>query len=81
MAGSVANPPNAELVVIGGGFGTAAGDLILGPAAAVVTREVLSPARGRVRIVPAELGPESGLVGAGLIGFEALDSAASAERA
>jgi hypothetical protein len=26
-----------------------------------------------LRIVPAELGSESGLVGAGLVGFEALD--------
>lgn len=71
--GSFVNIFNTELVVIGGGFGAAAGDLILGPAAAVVTREVLAPARGHVRIVPAELGPEAGLVGAGLIGFEALD--------
>jgi glucokinase len=70
--GSFVNVFNAELVVIGGGFGAAAGDLLLGPAAEVVRREVLAPARGRVRIVPAELGPEAGLVGAGLIGFEAL---------
>lgn len=78
--GSFVNVFNTELVVIGGGFGGAAGDLILGPADAVVTREVLAPARGRVRIVPAELGPDAGLVGAGLIGFEALDSAGSPDR-
>lgn len=70
--GSFVNVFDAELVVIGGGFGAAAGDLLLGPAAEVVEREVLAPARGRVRIVPAELGPEAGLVGAGLIAFEAL---------
>lgn len=70
--GSFVNVFNAELVVIGGGFGAAAGDLLLGPAAEVVRREVLAPARGRVRIVPAELGSEAGLVGAGLIAFEAL---------
>jgi glucokinase len=72
---SVVNVFDSELVVIGGGFGAAAGDLLLGPAAAIVTREVLAPARGRVRIVPAQLGSEAGLVGAGLIAFEALDAA------
>jgi glucokinase len=70
--GSFVNVFDAELFVIGGGFGSAAGELVLGPAVAVVDREALAPARGRVRIVPAELGPEAGLVGAGLIAFEAL---------
>jgi glucokinase len=74
--GSFVNVFDTELVVIGGGFGAAAWDLLLGPAAEVVNREVLAPARGRVRIVPAELGPEAGLVGAGLIAFEALEAAA-----
>jgi glucokinase len=72
--GSFVNVFDAELFVIGGGFGSAAGDLIVGPAGEIVDREVLSPARGHVRIVPAKLGPEAGLVGAGLIAFEALDS-------
>ena len=70
--GSFVNIFAADLIVIGGGFGIAAGDFLLGPAAEIVTREVLAPARGRVRIVPAELGPRAGLVGAGLIAFEAL---------
>jgi hypothetical protein len=39
-----------------------------------VHREALEPARDFVRIVPAVLGPEAGLVGAGLVAFEALDS-------
>jgi len=71
--GSFVNIFVTELVVIGGGFGAAAWDLLVGPAAGVLNREVLAPARGRVQIVPAELGPEAGLVGAGLIAFEALD--------
>jgi glucokinase len=70
--GSFVNIFASELIVVGGGFGAAAGDFVLGPAAEIVTREVLSPARGRVRVVPAELGPEAGLIGAGLIAFEAL---------
>jgi glucokinase len=63
---------NPELVVIGGGF-AAAGDLLLEPARKVVAERALSPARDGVKIVPALLGPEAGLIGAGLVGFEALD--------
>jgi glucokinase len=59
--------------VLGGGFGEA-GDLLLEPAREVVAREALAPGRDLVRIVPAELGAEAGLVGAGLIAFELLDS-------
>ena len=58
--------------MIGGGLG-AAGDLLLDPARERVQREALQPARDLVRIVPAELGYEAGLVGAGLVAFEALD--------
>jgi glucokinase len=63
---------NPEVVVVGGGF-AAAGDLLLDPARERVHREALEPARDLVRIVPAQLGPEAGLVGAGLVAFEALD--------
>ncbi len=70
--GSLVNIFNPELVVIGGGF-AAAGDLLLDPARERVHREALEPARDLVRIVPAVLGPEAGLVGAGLVAFEALD--------
>ena len=73
---SLVNVFNPELVVIGGGFARA-GDLLLEPARKVVAERALSPARELVRIVPALLGPEAGLVGAGLVGFEAM-SAASA---
>lgn len=70
--GSLVNVFNPELVVIGGGF-AAAGELILGPAREVLAREALAPGRDVVRIVPAELGPDAGLVGAGLVAHEALD--------
>jgi glucokinase len=62
-----------ELIVIGGGFADAL-DLLLPPALATMRRDSLPPARDRVRIVPAELGEEAGMVGAGLIAFEALDA-------
>ena len=42
----------------------------------IVLREVLAPLGPRVRIVPAQLGSVAGLVGAGLVAFEALDAAA-----
>lgn len=71
--GSLVNVFDPELVVVGGGFGAAAGSLVLDPAREVALREAIYPANERLRIVPAELGPESGLVGAGLVGFEAVD--------
>ena len=77
--GSLVNIFNPELVVIGGGF-AAAGDFLLDPAREVVAREALPPARDLVRIVRAELGTEAGVIGAALVGFEALDSLGTAER-
>jgi glucokinase len=68
---SLVNIFNPELIVLGGGFGEA-GELLFEPAREVVLREALSPARELVRIVPAELGSEAGLIGAGLIAFETL---------
>jgi glucokinase len=70
---SLVNVFNPEVIVIGGGFGRA-GELLFTTVRAVVAREALSPGRELVRIVPAELGAEAGLVGAGLIAFEALDT-------
>ena len=70
--GSFVNIFNPELVVVGGGFSSAL-DLMLEPAREVVAREALPPGRDLVRIVPAELGPDAGLVGAGFVAFEALE--------
>ena len=38
-------------------------------------REALQPGREFVRVVPATLGPDAGVVGAGFVAFEALDDA------
>ena len=72
---TLVNVFDPELIVIGGGFAAGAGDLVLEPAREVAARESLSPLNELLRIVPAELGPEAGLVGAGLVAFEALDPA------
>jgi glucokinase len=60
-------------VVLGGGF-AAAGELLLAPARETLAREGLRPARDLVRIEWAELGRDAGMVGSGLVAFEALDS-------
>ena len=73
--GSLANVFDPELTVVGGGFGEAAGDLLLGPAQEAARGEALSPADATLRVVPAELGADAGLVGAGLVAFEVLDGA------
>jgi glucokinase len=67
---------NPELVVLGGGFSRAA-ELIVDPALAVVRRYALEPSRSTVRIALGILGVEAGLIGAGLIAFEAADAARS----
>ncbi|HET9242695.1 MAG TPA: ROK family protein [Gaiella sp.] len=71
--GSLANIFAPELVVVGGGFGIAAWELLHDAALAAARREALEPADETLRIVPAELGDDAGLVGAGLVAFEALD--------
>jgi glucokinase len=71
--GSLVNVFDPELVVIGGGFGAAAGALVLDPARESARLEAIYPANATLDVVAAELGQEAGLVGAGLVGFEALD--------
>ena len=70
---SFVNIFNPELVILGGGFAEAE-DLIFDPARETMAIEALPPGRDLVRIVPAELGPEAGMIGAALVGFEALDA-------
>ena len=77
---SYVNVFNPELVVIGGGF-SRAGELLLEPARRVVAEHALTPAREFVRITLAVLGPEAGLIGSALVGFEALDRVAAHARA
>jgi len=70
--GSLVNIFDPEVVVLGGGFSQAR-DLFLEPALESMREEALPPGRDRVRVVPALLGPDAGLVGAAFVGFEALE--------
>ncbi|MSO95223.1 MAG: ROK family protein [Thermoleophilia bacterium] len=71
--GSLQNIFDPDVVIVGGGFGIAAGELILEPARAAARGEALTPADETLRLTRAELGDEAGLIGAALVGFEALD--------
>jgi glucokinase len=71
--GSFVNVFGPELFVLGGGFGVAAYDYLLGPVEEMLQREALEPMRSRVRLAKAELGTAAGLIGAAFVGFEALD--------
>jgi glucokinase len=72
---SLVNTFDPELVVVGGGFGMAAGDLVLDAARESARSESIPPGDETLRVVMAELHEGAGLVGAGLVGFEALDGA------
>jgi glucokinase len=69
---TLVNALEPELIVIGGGFGEAAAEFLLGPAREVLERDGLEPGRDNVRLVLAELGTDAGVIGAGMIAFEAL---------
>jgi glucokinase len=70
--GSLVNVFGPERVVVGGGFGMAAFELLMPAARLAVLTEALAPAGQEVEIEPAELGAGAGLIGAGLLAFEAL---------
>jgi glucokinase len=70
--GSFMNIFAPELVIIGGGFGLAAFEFLLPSTLEIARRETVEPDFLPVRIVRAELGSDAGLVGAGLLAFEAL---------
>jgi glucokinase len=69
---SFVNIFNPEVIVIGGGV-MAAGELLLAPARAEMLARALPPSREEVRVVPASLGVEAGMVGAAAMAFDELD--------
>lgn len=68
---SLSNIFDPELIVIGGGA-AAAGELLLAPARRFLAARALPPARDRVRVVPAALGPEAGFIGAAALALTEL---------
>jgi glucokinase len=70
--GSLVNIFNPQMFVVGGGFGVAAFDLLMPAARLAVLTEALAPAGQQLELRPAELGAKAGLIGAGLVAFEAL---------
>jgi glucokinase len=64
-----------ELVVVGGGFGSAAGELVLGPARDVARAQAVPPGGESLPVAAASLHEDAGLVGAGLLAFSALGRA------
>jgi glucokinase len=68
--GSLVNIFGATRVVIGGGFGIAAFDLLVPAARLAVLTEALAPSGQELEIEHAELGEEAGLIGAGLVALE-----------
>jgi glucokinase len=71
---SFVNALEPELVVIGGGYGEAAGEFLLLSAREVIARDALPPGRDNLRIVEAQLGADAGVIGAGMIAFEAFEA-------
>ena len=70
--GSLVNTFAPELVVVGGGFGIAAFEFLVPSALEIARRETVEPDVLPVKVVIAELGSDAGLIGAGLLAFEAL---------
>jgi len=70
--GSLVNIFNPETVVIGGGFGIAASEFLFAPARLAILREALAPGGQEVQLALAELGAAAGMIGAGLVAFEAV---------
>jgi glucokinase len=74
---NLVNLLGSSVVVIGGGM-VAAGDMLLEPARTVVRERALPGSREAVSIVPARFGEEAGMLGAALLAFDGLGSAAAA---
>jgi glucokinase len=58
------NVLDPDVIVIGGGFGSDAGALLLGAAERVARERALEPAASRTRFAIAELGEDAGMLGA-----------------
>src|SRR5437763_988995 len=69
---SMCNVFGAELVVVGGGFGVAGFEWMAPAALQTAKRDALGAAGEQLKIAPAELGTMAGLIGAGLLAYDAV---------
>jgi glucokinase len=71
---SLMNLLDPEVIVVGGGFGSDAGPLLLEPAERVARSRALEPAASTVRFAVAELGEDAGMLGAAMLAFAGGDA-------
>jgi glucokinase len=71
--GSLVNIFGPERVAVGGGFGVAAGPALFPAARPAIIAEALEPAGVELELELAQLGAQAGLIGAGLVAFDALE--------
>jgi len=71
MIGAAIQLVNPETVVVGGGVAQA-GDALFRPLRAHLERYALASHRRRLRLVPAELGEQAGVIGSGLHAWQSL---------
>lgn len=64
---------NPEIIVIGGGM-SKMGDLLLGPALEIARARAFEPSVQALRVRPAELGDQAGVLGAAALGMEAAEA-------
>jgi glucokinase len=69
---SMCNVFGADLAVVGGGFGVAGFEWLRPAALQIAKRDALDAAGEKLRIARAELGTMAGLIGAGLLAFDAV---------
>jgi glucokinase len=70
---NISNAFNPEMIVLGGGV-SEVGEPLLRPAREFLYKNAMSPGRDQVKVVLAKLGNQAGLVGAGLLGWQAMDA-------
>ncbi len=72
---NLANIFSPDVFVIGGGFGAAARELIVDPAIAEYRARALGP-NADAAVLPARLGADAGVVGAGIVAWQMVDGGA-----
>ena len=75
ILGSATQVLNPDVIVLGGGVAQA-GEKLFAPLKAALERYTLASHRERLRLVPAQLGEQAGVIGAGLMAWQAQRAAA-----